>query len=71
MVGEHQTAGKKEFLYEFLSHLGVTTAYLLFVSLFLSGFSIFFWIGGLLGMYFLDLDHLRLTGMILASVRVY
>jgi len=50
--------GKGEFLYEFLSHLGVTVGYLLFVSFFLSGFSIPFWLGGLLGMNLLDIDHL-------------
>jgi len=50
--------GKGEFLYEFLSHLGVTVVYLLFVSLFWGDFSLSFWIGGLLGMNLLDLDHL-------------
>lgn len=50
--------GKGEFFYEFLSHLGVTVGYLLFVSLFLPGFSLSFWLGGLLGMNLLDLDHL-------------
>ncbi len=50
--------GKREFLYEFLSHLGVTVGYLLFVSYFWGDFSIPFWIGGLLGMNILDVDHL-------------
>ena len=50
--------GKEEFLYEFLSHLGVTVGYLLLVSFFLLGFSFSFCIGGLLGMNILDLDHL-------------
>ena len=55
---EERMEGKRECLYEFLSHLGVTVGYLLFVSLLLKGFSLPFWIGGLLGMNLLDLDHL-------------
>ena len=55
---EGQMEGKEEFLYEFLSHLGVTVGYLLLVSFFLLGFSFSFCIGGLLGMNILDLDHL-------------
>ena len=45
-------------MYELMSHLGVTVCYLLIVSLLMRNFSLLFWLGGLLGMNLLDIDHL-------------
>ncbi|MFQ6040911.1 MAG: hypothetical protein ACE5PV_08650 [Candidatus Poribacteria bacterium] len=50
--------GKREFWREFVSHLGVTVVYLLIVSLFTRSFSLRFWIGGIVGIPLLDIDHL-------------
>ena len=50
--------GKREFWREFVSHLGVTVIYLLIVSLFTRSFSLRFWIGGIVGIPLLDIDHL-------------
>jgi hypothetical protein len=50
--------GKREFWREFVSHLSVTVAYLLIVSLFMRSFSLHFWIGGIVGTQILDIDHL-------------
>ena len=50
--------GKREFWREFVSHLGVTVVYWLIVSLFTRSFSLNFWLGGIVGMPILDIDHL-------------
>lgn len=50
--------GRKEFLREFLSHLSVTILYLSTISLLVRNLSLSFWLGGLLGMNLLDIDHL-------------
>ena len=50
--------GKREFWREFASHLSVTVVYLLIVSLFTRNFSLKFWMGGIIGIPLLDIDHL-------------
>jgi len=50
--------GRREFWREFISHLGVTVVYLLMVSLFMRSFSPRFWLGGIVGIPLLDIDHL-------------
>ena len=50
--------GRRELWREFISHLGVTVVYLLMVSLFTRNFSSYFWIGGIIGIPILDIDHL-------------
>ena len=50
--------GRREFGREFISHLGVTIVYLLIFSSFTRNFSSYFWIGGIIGIPILDIDHL-------------
>jgi len=50
--------GKREFWREFASHLGLTVIYLFIVSLLTRHFFLHFWIGGIIGIPILDIDHL-------------